>query len=33
MRERAAIGAGTVVGRGSAVDNDVTIGDRVRIQT
>ena len=33
VRERAAIGAGTVVGRGSAVDNDVSVGDRVRIQT
>ncbi len=33
VRERAVIGEGTVVGRGSAVDNDVTIGDRVRIQT
>jgi acetyltransferase-like isoleucine patch superfamily enzyme len=33
VRERARIGAQTVVGRGSAVDNDVTIGARVRIQT
>lgn len=33
IRERAAIGAQTVVGRGSAVDNDVTVGARVRIQT
>jgi acetyltransferase-like isoleucine patch superfamily enzyme len=33
VRERAVIGEGTVVGRGSAVDNDVSIGDRVRIQT
>jgi acetyltransferase-like isoleucine patch superfamily enzyme len=33
VRERARIGAGTVVGRGSAIDNDVTIGERVRIQT
>jgi acetyltransferase-like isoleucine patch superfamily enzyme len=33
VRERAVIGEGTVVGRGSAVDNDVTIGDRVRIQS
>jgi acetyltransferase-like isoleucine patch superfamily enzyme len=33
VRERALIGEGAVVGRGSAVDNDVTIGARVRIQT
>lgn len=33
VRERAVVGQGSVVGRGSAVDNDVTIGDRVRIQT
>jgi len=33
VRERASIGEGSVVGRGSAVDNDVTIGERVRIQT
>ncbi len=33
VRERAVVGEGSVVGRGSAVDNDVTIGDRVRIQT
>ena len=33
VRERAVIGKDTVVGRGSAVENDVTIGDRVRIQT
>ncbi|HEY1359749.1 MAG TPA: DapH/DapD/GlmU-related protein [Thermoleophilaceae bacterium] len=33
VRERAAIGQDSVVGRGSAVDNDVTIGARVRIQT
>jgi acetyltransferase-like isoleucine patch superfamily enzyme len=33
VRERAVIGEGSVVGRGSAVDNDVTIGDRVRVQT
>jgi acetyltransferase-like isoleucine patch superfamily enzyme len=33
LRERASIGEGTVVGRGSAVDNDVTVGDRVRIQS
>jgi len=33
VRERSVVGEGTVIGRGSAVDNDVTIGDRVRIQT
>ena len=33
VRERAVIGAGSVIGRGSAVDNDVTVGDRVRVQT
>ena len=33
VRERARIGSESVVGRGSAVDNDVTIGDRVKIQT
>jgi UDP-2-acetamido-3-amino-2,3-dideoxy-glucuronate N-acetyltransferase len=33
VRERSVIGENTVIGRGSAVDNDVTIGDRVRIQT
>jgi acetyltransferase-like isoleucine patch superfamily enzyme len=33
IRERAVIGAATVVGRGSAVDNDVRIGARVRVQT
>jgi acetyltransferase-like isoleucine patch superfamily enzyme len=33
VRERAVVGEATVVGRGSAVDNDVTIGARVRIQT
>lgn len=33
VRERALIGERSVVGRGSAVDNDVTIGARVRIQT
>jgi acetyltransferase-like isoleucine patch superfamily enzyme len=33
VRERAQIGEDTVVGRASAVDNDVTIGARVRIQT
>ena len=33
VRERAEVGERSVVGRGSAVDNDVTIGARVRIQT
>lgn len=33
VRERASIGASSAVGRGSAIDNDVTIGERVRIQT
>ena len=33
VRERTTIGADTVVGRASGVDNDVLIGDRVRIQS
>jgi len=33
VRERTVIGAETVVGRASGVDNDVQIGDRVRIQS
>ena len=33
VRERARIGAGSVIGRGSAVDNDVLVGARVRVQT
>jgi len=33
VRERAVIGTDTVVGRASGVDNDVRIGDRVRIQS
>jgi acetyltransferase-like isoleucine patch superfamily enzyme len=33
VRERARIGAATVVGRGSQVDNDVVVGARCRIQT
>ena len=33
VRERALVGERSVVGRGSAIDNDVTIGARVRIQT
>jgi len=33
VRERTVIGTETVVGRASGVDNDVRIGDRVRIQS
>lgn len=33
VRERTVIGAGSLVGRGTCVDNDVTIGERVRLQT
>ena len=33
VRERTTIGADSLVGRGSGVDNDVRIGDRVRIQS
>ena len=33
VRERARIGRESAVGRGSAVDNDVVIGQRVRMQT
>jgi acetyltransferase-like isoleucine patch superfamily enzyme len=33
VRERAVVGDGSVVGAGTSIDNDVTIGDRVRIQT
>ena len=33
VRERSRIGAGSVIGRGSAVDNDVAIGERVRVQS
>jgi acetyltransferase-like isoleucine patch superfamily enzyme len=33
VRERSMIGPQTVVGRGSAIDNDVTIGARVKIQS
>ena len=33
VRERAHIGADTVIGRGSAVDPDVRVGVRVRVQT
>jgi len=33
VRERSAIGERTVIGRGSTVDNDVTVGARVKVQT
>jgi acetyltransferase-like isoleucine patch superfamily enzyme len=33
VRERTVIGPQTVIGRGSAIDNDVMIGARVKIQT
>ncbi len=33
VRERSTVGAGSTVGRGSVVDNDVTLGARVRVQT
>lgn len=33
VRERAVVGERSVIGRGSAVDNDVTIGARVKVQT
>lgn len=33
LRERSVLGDESVLGRGSAVDNDVTIGARVKIQT
>lgn len=33
VRERAVVGERSVVGRGSAVDNDVTLGARVKVQT
>lgn len=33
VRERTTIGAGSVVGRGAGVDNDVTIGQRVKLQS
>jgi acetyltransferase-like isoleucine patch superfamily enzyme len=33
VRERSSIGAGAAIGRGSVVDNDVSIGARVRVQT
>jgi acetyltransferase-like isoleucine patch superfamily enzyme len=33
VRERSSIGAGTVIGRASGVDNNVTVGARVRVQS
>lgn len=33
VRERSIVGAESVIGRGSVVDNDVTIGERVKVQT
>jgi acetyltransferase-like isoleucine patch superfamily enzyme len=33
VRERSIVGPSTVIGRGSAIDNDVTIGARVKVQT
>lgn len=33
VRERSRIGASSVIGRGSVVDNDVIVGARVRVQT
>lgn len=33
VRERSSVGPGSVIGRASAIDNDVTIGARVRLQT
>jgi acetyltransferase-like isoleucine patch superfamily enzyme len=33
VRERAVVGPGSAIGRGSALENDVTIGARVRVQT
>src|SRR5690606_38453889 len=33
VRERAEIGAVTVIGRGTCVDNDVSIGARCKVQT
>jgi acetyltransferase-like isoleucine patch superfamily enzyme len=33
VRERSRIGASSVIGRGSVVDNDVVIGARVKVQT
>jgi acetyltransferase-like isoleucine patch superfamily enzyme len=33
VRERSTVGACSVIGRGSAVDNDVVVGARVKVQT
>jgi acetyltransferase-like isoleucine patch superfamily enzyme len=33
VRERTVIGSGSVIGRGAGIDNDVVIGDRVKIQS
>jgi acetyltransferase-like isoleucine patch superfamily enzyme len=33
VRERSSIGARSVVGRGSVIENDVRVGERVKIQT
>ena len=33
MRERTRVGADSVVGRATTVDNDVVIGERVRLQS
>lgn len=33
VRERTTIGERTVIGRGAGIDNDVTIGERVKIQS
>jgi UDP-2-acetamido-3-amino-2,3-dideoxy-glucuronate N-acetyltransferase len=33
VRERALIGAGSLIGHGGVVENDVTLGERVRVQT
>jgi UDP-2-acetamido-3-amino-2,3-dideoxy-glucuronate N-acetyltransferase len=33
VRERSVIGEGCVIGRGATIDCDVTVGDRVRMQT
>jgi acetyltransferase-like isoleucine patch superfamily enzyme len=33
VRERSIVGPRTVIGRGSAIDNDVTLGARVKVQT
>lgn len=33
VRERSSVGASTVIGRGSVVDNDVVVGARAKVQT